>query len=50
MLKVINFTEPAAITGAIFKSKAEGGLALSKDSKIYDMGCGTGIIGVTLKE
>ena len=50
MLKAINFTEPDFICKCIYNSQEKGGLALSKDSCIYDMGCGTGIIGVALAE
>ena len=48
MLKVINFTEPTFIAERVFKSVEEDGLNIAKDAAIYDMGCGTGLIGELL--
>ena len=50
MLKVINYTDLNYIIKAIVSPNYENGLALPRDIKIYDMGCGTGMVGKSLKE
>lgn len=50
MLKVINYTDLNYIIKAIVSPKDENGLDLPRDIKIYDMGCGTGMVGKSLKE
>ena len=48
MLRVINFTEPTHIAEKVYKPLEEEGLAVPRDAAIYDMGCGTGLIGELL--
>lgn len=43
MLNIVNFTEKDMIAKQVYES-----LALPKDAKIFDAGCGTGIIAQLL--
>lgn len=47
--RVVNFTEPFHIIDQVVKSQEEGGLGLSKDSEIMDIGSGTGIVGQAMQ-
>lgn len=48
--KVVNFTEPYEIIRQVYQTEEEGGLNLSKDAALLDVGAGTGIIGRNLAE
>ena len=50
MLIAINYTELGQIADIIHKPQADGGLSLPLDIKIYDVGCGTGMLGKLLSE
>jgi len=48
--KVVNFTEPQEIIKQVYDKEEEGGLELSTDSTMLDVGAGTGVIGKGLFE
>ena len=50
MLNLVNFTDKDEIVKTVYKSTEEGGLALPKDSWIFDAGCGSGILSQLLQK
>ena len=50
MLVAINYTELGQIADIITRPESEGGLGIPLDAKIYDVGCGSGMIGKLLTE
>lgn len=44
-MRIVNFNDPYHLIDQMIESEKQGGLGLSRDIKICDIGCGSGIIG-----